>query len=417
MRLKLIVLLTTVCLTAEGWGQATWKIDTLDQSGLNIESIAYGGGKFVAADVKAIYVSSNGANWSAVTPPAANYFGCQSITYAAGEFFALGYLQNTPKTKELAVFTSADGVTWSARITTQWATAAIGFGGGTYIALGTYDTIGVGHTNYDLIKSSTDGVTWVTRDSGRTRLLDGIAYGSNLFVAVGQHGSILTSPDGTVWTIRTLPGSDTTSLFGISYGNGKFVIVGNNPHKAYYSTNGINWATSTPPASVAYLTSITYGAGQFVAAGQDSSQHTLFLTSPDGIAWTLRLSGLQRGAPICITYGNGYFVAGCYTTGIYSVVMSSSAISSVSNFPFSNDLELGKMQVSGSTLYYNLPAASNAMLSICDLRGKNIAMLRNSWQASGRHGVALPAGIASGSYIVSLRAGGYSIDRKIMMEK
>jgi len=44
-------------------------------------------------------------------------------------------------------------------------------------------------------------------------------------------------------------------------------------------------------------------------------------------------------------------------------------------------------------------------------------MLCNSWQSSGRHGVALPAGIASGSYIVSLRAGSYSIDRKIMISK
>jgi len=417
MRFTLIALLIAGVSAVDGWGQVTWKIDTLDDEGNDVNCIAYGGGKFVVADIYRMHVSSNGSDWAEATPTANNYAGCQSITYAAGEFFALGYLLNSTTTQSLNVFTSTDGATWSAKRILQWEVGVIGYGGGTYIALGTYDTIGIGYkNNYDLIKSSTDGITWVTRDSGRTSYLDGIAYGSNLFVAVGQHGSILTSPDGTAWTIRTLPGSDTTSLESIAYGNGTFVIVGNNPHKTYYSTNGIDWTISTPPASVAYLTNITYGAGQFVLCGEDS-QHTLFLTSSDGIAWTLRTTGFSHGGPSCIAYGNGYFVAGCISTGPFSIVMSSPAISSVSHFPSSNELESAKMQLAGSTMYYNLPSASHAMLSICNLSGKRVAMLCNSWQSSGRHGVALPAGIASGSYIVSLRAGDHSVDRKIMIGK
>ena len=172
MRFTLIALLIAGVSAVDGWGQVMWKMDTLDLSSQAINCIAYGGGKFVTADGRAIYVSTNGTNWSEATSPANNYAGCQSITYAAGEFFALGYLQNSTTTQSLNVFTSTDGATWSAKRILEWEVGVIGYGGGTYIALGTYDTIGIGYKNYDLIKSSTDGITWVTRDSGRTGYLD-----------------------------------------------------------------------------------------------------------------------------------------------------------------------------------------------------------------------------------------------------
>jgi hypothetical protein len=53
--------------------------------------------------------------------------------------------------------------------------------------------------------------------------LRGVAYGNGLFVAVGDRGTILTSPDGVNWTERT---SGTNWLFGVTYGNGTFVAVG-----------------------------------------------------------------------------------------------------------------------------------------------------------------------------------------------
>ena len=45
------------------------------------------------------------------------------------------------------------------------------------------------------------------------------------FVAVGESGTIITSPDGTTWTSRTdLIYGDT--LRGVTYANSKFVTVG-----------------------------------------------------------------------------------------------------------------------------------------------------------------------------------------------
>ncbi len=51
---------------------------------------------------------------------------------------------------------------------------------------------------------------WNWRDPlPQGNLLDGISYGNNTFVAVGDVGTVLTSPDGATWTIRN---SGTTNI-------------------------------------------------------------------------------------------------------------------------------------------------------------------------------------------------------------
>ena len=51
------------------------------------------------------------------------------------------------------------------------------------------------------------------------------ATSSGLFIAVGQEGVILTSPDGTTWTSSTSGSSE--NLWNSYYGNSTFVTVGN----------------------------------------------------------------------------------------------------------------------------------------------------------------------------------------------
>jgi hypothetical protein len=61
-------------------------------------------------------------------------------------------------------------------------------------------------------------VSWTARTSGTGDWLGGVTYGNGLFVAVGDFGTILTSPDGVSWTARTSgTGND---LYGVAYGNG-----------------------------------------------------------------------------------------------------------------------------------------------------------------------------------------------------
>ena len=53
-----------------------------------------------------------------------------------------------------------------------------------------------------------------------------VTYGGGMFVAVGNAGTFLTSPDGVNWTRRE--SGTGQPLFGVTYGNGTFVAVGYN---------------------------------------------------------------------------------------------------------------------------------------------------------------------------------------------
>ncbi len=50
-----------------------------------------------------------------------------------------------------------------------------------------------------IILTSTDGEVWTARKSGTASDLHGVAYGNNMFVAVGYSGTILRSKDGILW--------------------------------------------------------------------------------------------------------------------------------------------------------------------------------------------------------------------------
>jgi uncharacterized delta-60 repeat protein len=90
---------------------------------------------------------------------------------------------------------------------------------------------------------------WSAAESPTTQTLWGIASGDTLFVAVGEGGTILTSPDGVVWTTR-------------ASGTNRWLLA----------------ATWSPTVK------------SFVVVGDAGT----ILTSPDGITWTSRLSGTPQ---------------------------------------------------------------------------------------------------------------------------
>jgi hypothetical protein len=130
--------------------------------------------------------------------------------------------------------------------------------------------------------------------------LSGIAYGNNLFVSVGRFGAIVSSADGTTWTVRE---SNTRNhLYSIARGNGRFVAIGS-AGEVLASGDGIAWAGQNS-GTTRNLYAITFTNGQFVAVGRFGT----ILTSSDGLSWTARASGTTnhlRG----ITYGAGKYVA------------------------------------------------------------------------------------------------------------
>lgn len=94
------------------------------------------------------------------------------------------------------------------------------------------------------------GGSWVARASPAAYLLNGLAYGNSVFVAVGYNRTILTSGDGISWTARTAPDSLYTDTRAVAWTGSEFVLVGDK----------------------------TVGAGTIPTVA----------TSPDGVTWTRR---------------------------------------------------------------------------------------------------------------------------------
>jgi len=173
------------------------------------------------------------------------------------------------------------------------------YGGGQFVAVG--DPGG--------ILTSPDGVTWTARTSGTDKSLRGITYGNGLFLATGAGGAALTSPDGATWTPQNA--RTGTLLSGAAFGNGTFVAVGGSG-TARYSADGVTWSLGVVPTTAA-LQGVCFGGGKFVAVGSGGA----IVHSTDGQLWSSATSG-----PLSFDY----FFAASYMNGTYVVTGQGGAI-------------------------------------------------------------------------------------------
>ncbi len=110
-----------------------------------------------------------------------------------------------------------------------------------------------------------------------------IAYGNGKYVAVGDHGYITTSTNGTSWTTpKQIISSD---LHVIAFGNGIFVTAGGK--NIACSSDGNNWIISNPPLPFVNSTfnRVAYNNGIFVVSTADE----YCWNSTDGKTWSEKI--------------------------------------------------------------------------------------------------------------------------------
>ena len=167
---------------------------------------------------------------------------------------------------------------------------SVAFGNNLFVAVGTGD----------YILTSSDGINW--NEVYSNVKFNSVTFGNNLFVAVGSYGNIKTSTDGITWTSRTSHVDPGAYLYEVIYANNMFVAVGDKEN-ILTSPDGITW-TKVFSGINHTLSSVAFGNNLFVAGGGGGKP----ITSTDGITWTKKDSNFS-GVVNKIVFGNNLFVA------------------------------------------------------------------------------------------------------------
>ena len=254
-----------------------------------VVSGAWDGSKFVGVG-GAITNSAALAAFSQVASPTT--VRLNEIVFANGQFTAVG--------GNGTIYTSPTGVTWTKRSTgfDRFADLnSVTWAGNQFVAVGSTAFT----SEPTLIATSPDGTSWTPVANTLKKELNGVAFSGSTLVAVGRNGAIATSANGTTWSLKA--SGTTLDLHGVIWARNQFVAVGGHESDDYDSTgpggsvvltspNGTTWTRRTVPTNRP-LSAITFNGTQFVAVGRSTGDGpqpgtAVVITSPDGINWTAR---------------------------------------------------------------------------------------------------------------------------------
>ncbi|OHD63827.1 MAG: hypothetical protein A2176_11950 [Spirochaetes bacterium RBG_13_51_14] len=244
----------------------------------------------------ALYGSPVGSVWSGNLLPGAGGGTLYSAVYGKDMLIAVG---TSPD-----YFFSLDGLLWIRASTGPAVTIYSAVAGmGRFVAVG--DESGTA-----VIYSSEDGFIWARNLlAAYSESLRGVAYGNDLFAAVGTGSLIVASRDGAIWSLNVgTPVGAGVNLNDVAYGNGMFVAVGDNG-SATVSRDGIVWSRAFFIGMAGgNLSGIVYGSGKFVAVGTGGTGAAIYI-SRDGLAWSANVYRGSAAGFQDVTFSHGAFVA------------------------------------------------------------------------------------------------------------
>ncbi len=280
---------------------STWTARKLGTLGGAINGV-YVGGQILAVG-GALSTSPDGSKWTQRASPAK--VTLTDVAWTGGNYITIG--------GDSSILTSPDGKTWppsSSGVDSSGAPLiGVVWSGSQFVAVGG-DPSGLSSA---LVMTSPDGTTWTQRSTPVKAALTGVAWSGSTFVATGLSGVILTSPDGITWTKRT--SGTVLDLRSVIWADGQFVVVGGNDENEDFdgqvsgslvltSPNGTTWTLRTLPTNRT-LQGIAFNGSTLVATGRKGE----LLTSPDGIAWTHQNSGITTSDLHDVTSSGKLFVA------------------------------------------------------------------------------------------------------------
>ena len=220
-----------------------------------------------------------------------------------------------------SAYSTDQGATWTSTVGTTGKTnlTSLAYGNNLYIAVGgTSSGVAVSYAPGN--SSSLSSTTWSDQSSYITTNASGynaVTYGAGVFCAIGGTVSSFTAADPTKWYVgATLPSKTWAS---ITYGNGRFVALASDGTLCYttnWQTNA--WVTTPSYASnntwVTVLNNPLYANGvttwSRIRYGQGlfiaiATSSQAVATSPDGLNWTYYATGMPSSSNwLGLAFGN-----------------------------------------------------------------------------------------------------------------
>jgi hypothetical protein len=138
------------------------------------------------------------------------------------------------------------------------------------------------------VLTSPNGTNWTLHSAGTSYFLRDVTWAAELqeFVAVGQHGTITTSDDGENWDLIESRPDDY--FYGVDWSGSLLMIVGQDGWMLS-SPDGEAFTLRHGPSTDLRDVAWSEASGQFIAVGQLE----IILESTDGTTWDTRLSGVD----------------------------------------------------------------------------------------------------------------------------
>jgi hypothetical protein len=258
---------TGVYTSADG---INWTYAGSSMSGAN--SIIYAGGKWVAAGFHMAATSTDGMNWTQVTVPA----NLSKVIYDGVRYVASG----GDRWGNPAIFTSADGLSWSAKTIYQ-----------SHLSIARSPASGllvtVSSTDRSLV-SSDNGATWQYGGftAGSTAaFFQSVVWSPSLNAFIANTGSgVMSSQDGLTWTGLGAYGNSCPGRIAAS----PVLLV----NACLYTTprtsiDGVTWTPVAAYPSTQGVRDVIWTGTQYIALGGGGD----IVTSPDAVTWTKQTSG------------------------------------------------------------------------------------------------------------------------------
>ncbi len=180
---------------------------------------------------------------------------------------------------------------------------AVAYGNGLYVAVGCDG----------VIATSTDAVSWTSRNSEVSVVIYDIAYAESRFVAVGR-SAILSSTDGISWQKHAY-GSSATCI-NVNFCNGKWIVIPINAGDILLtSSDASNW-TTIQCDSIQNFKEIIYTDGTYLGVGTMNGRGFI-RTSSDLLRWrTIKTASGWYGA--IAAFKNRHIAVASYTKMLMS---------------------------------------------------------------------------------------------------